>query len=41
MGKKVNVFLLFLNAFSWETDLWVMPGDFTLKNAELGREIFI
>ena len=24
--------LLFLKAFSWETDLWVTQGDFALKN---------
>ena len=39
--KKAMVFLLFLKAFSWETDLWVTLGDFTVKNAKLGREIFI
>ena len=34
-------FLLFLKAFSWETDLWVIVGDFAVKNAKLGREICI
>ena len=41
VAKKADGFLLFLKAFSWETDLWVMQGDFTVKNAKLGREIFI
>ena len=27
--------------FSWETDLWVTLGDFTVKNAKLEREIYI
>ena len=31
-------FLLFLKAFSWETNLWVMLGDFMIKNVKLGRE---
>ena len=39
--KKADGFLVFLKAFSWETDLWVMLGEFTVKNAKLGREIFI
>ena len=39
--KKSNRFLLFLKAFSWETDLWVTLGDFTAKNVNLGREICI
>ena len=39
--NKNNRFLLFLKAFSWETDLWVMIGDFTLKNVKLGRKICI
>ena len=29
--KKGDGFLLFLKAFSWETDLWVSLGDFTVK----------
>ena len=29
--NKANGFLLFLKAFSWEADLWVRLGDFTLK----------
>ena len=41
MWKLGNRFLLFLKAFSWETDLWVTLGDFTVKNAKLGREICI
>ena len=39
--KKGYGFLLFLKAFSWETDLWVTLGDLTLKNTKLGREICI
>ena len=41
LRKKGDGLLLFLKAFSWETDLWVTLGDFTVKNAELGREICI
>ena len=41
LQKKGDGFLLFLKAFSWETDLWVTLSDFTLKNAKLGREICI
>ena len=40
-AKKANRFLVFLNAFSWETNLWVTLSDFTVKNAKLGREICI
>ena len=29
--KKSDGFLLILKAFSWETDLWVTLGDFTVK----------
>ena len=36
---KNDGFLLFLKVFSSETNLLVTLGDFTLKNAELGREI--
>ena len=39
MCKKGDWFLLFLKAFSWETDLWVTLGDFTVKNAKFGRDI--
>ena len=39
--KKGNRVLLFLKAFSWETDPRVTLGDFTVKNAKLGREICI
>ena len=39
--KKGDGFSLFLNAFSWETNVWVTLGDFTVKNAKLGREICI
>ena len=40
-NKKGDGFLLFLKAFSWETNLWVTLGDFTVKNAKLGKEICI
>ena len=40
-AKKGDRFLLFLKAFSWETDLLVTLGDFTVKNAKLDREICI
>ena len=39
--KKSRRVLLFLKAFSWETDLWVTLGDFTVKNVNFGREICI
>ena len=39
--KKGDGVLLFLKAFSWETDLWVTLGDFMVKNIALGREICI
>ena len=39
--KKGDGFLLFLNVFSWETDLWVTLGDFTVEDAKFGKEIFI
>ena len=39
LRKKNRRFLLFLKAFSWETDLWVTVGEFKVKTAELGREI--
>ena len=35
--KKGDKFLLFLKAFSWETDLWVTVGDFTAKNGKSGK----
>ena len=41
LRKKVDGFLLFLKAFSWETDLWVTLGGFTITNAKFRREIFI
>ena len=31
LRKKADGFLLFLKAFSWETDLWVTVGNFTIK----------
>ena len=39
--KKPDGFLLFLKAFSWETDRWKTLGYFTVKNAKLGMEIGI
>ena len=41
LRRKGDGFLLLLKAFSWETDLWVTLGDFTVKNVKLGREICI
>ena len=35
--KKGDGFLLFLEAFSWETDLWLTLGDFTVKKCKIGR----
>ena len=31
LRKKGNRFLLFLKAFSWETNFWVTLSDFTVK----------
>ena len=31
LWRKGDGVLLFLKAFSWETDLWVTLGDFALK----------
>ena len=39
--NKADGFLLFLKAFSWEIDLCVTLGDFTVKNVKLGRDICI
>ena len=33
--------VLFLEASYWETDFWVTVGDFALKRAKLGMEIWI
>ena len=41
LRRKGDGFLLFLKAFSSETDFWVTVGDFRVKNAKLGRKIFI
>ena len=42
LRKKMNIndrYLLFLKAFSWETDLWVTVGDFTTKQTrKIGKE---
>ena len=38
LRRKGDGFLLFLKAFSWETDLWVTLGDFTVKkNRKMGK----
>ena len=37
MPKKGDGFLLFLKAFSWETDLWITFGGFALKK---GKSVF-
>ena len=37
LRKKGDGFLLLLKAFSWETDLWVTLGDFTVKKHKLGK----
>ena len=39
--KKTSIISSFYKHFSWETDLWVTLGDFTVKNAKFGREICI
>ena len=36
--KKADRFLLFLKAFSWETDLWVTLGDFYGKKRKIEKE---
>ena len=43
MRKKGDGFLLFLKAFSWETDLLVTLGDFTGKKTQnqKGKSVFI
>ena len=35
--KKADGFLLFLKAFSWETDLLVTLGDFAVKKRKNGK----
>ena len=35
--KGDEFFLFFFKAFSWETDHWVMLGDFTVKNRKIGK----
>ena len=37
LRKKGDGFLLFLKAFSWETDLWVTLGDFAVKKPKIGK----
>ena len=38
LQNKGDGSLLLSKVFTWETDLWVTLGDFTVKNAKLGRE---
>ena len=35
--NKNDGFLFFLKAFSWDIDLWVTLGDFTVKKREIGK----
>ena len=35
--KRGDGFLLFLKAFSWETDLWVTLGDFAVKQRKIRK----
>ena len=35
--KKGDGLLLFIKAFSWDTDLWVMLGDFKGEKSKLGK----
>ena len=35
LRQKGDGFLLFLKAFTWETDLWVTLGDFTVKKCKM------
>ena len=35
--KKATGFCSFLKAFSWETDLWVTLGDFTVQKRKIGK----
>ena len=37
LRKQGDKFLLFLKVFSWETDLWVMLGEFTVKKCKIGK----
>ena len=37
LKKKGDGFALFLKAFSWEIDLWVTLGDFTVKKRKIGK----
>ena len=37
MWTKAGQFLLFLKAFSWETDLLVALGDFTVKKRKIWK----
>ena len=37
LQKKADGFLLFWKALSWETDLWVPLGDFTVKKCKIEK----
>ena len=37
LWKKGDGILLYLKTFSWETDLWVISGDITVKNSKIGK----
>ena len=37
LRKKRRRVFLFLKVFSWETDLWVTLGDFTVKKRKNGK----
>ena len=37
LRQKGDGFLLFLKAFSWETNLWVILGSFTVKKRKIGK----
>ena len=38
--KKSDGFFAQFKAFSWETDLWVTLGDFTVKTQKEGKSVF-
>ena len=41
LWRKGDRFQLFLQAFSWETNLWVTRGDFTVKTQNWeGKSVF-
>ena len=40
-GKKGDGFLIFSKSFSWDTRFWVTLGDLTVKNTNLGGNLFL